>query len=87
MKKRFTEEQIIKVLNRQDTGEKPKDLCREFGIHEQTLYVWKRKYGGMDVSEARRLRELEQENGKLKKMLANAMIDIDDLKAVNAKNW
>jgi putative transposase len=87
MKKRFTEEQIIRVLNRQNAGEKPKDLCRELGIHEQTLYVWKRKYGGMDVSEAKRLRELEQENAKLKKMLANAMIDIDDLKAVNAKNW
>ncbi len=87
MKKRFTEEQIIKVLNRQEAGEKSKDLCRELGIHEQTLYVWKKKYAGMGISEARRLRELEAENAKLKKMLANAMIDIDDLKAINAKNW
>ena len=87
MKKRFSEEQIIKTLKRADAGEKPKELCRELGIHEQTLYVWKKKYGGMEVADVRKLKELETENTRLKRLLANAMIDIDLLKAVNSKNW
>lgn len=87
MKKRFTEEQIIKTLRRVEAGEKAKELCRELGIHEQTLYVWKKKYGGMEVSDLRRLKELETENTRLKRLLANALIDNDLLKDVNSKNW
>ncbi len=87
MKKRFTEEQIISALKRIERGENPKILSRELGVHMQTIYVWKKKYTGMEVSDAKRLRALEQENSKLKRMLANAMIDIDDLKFINSKNW
>ena len=87
MKKRFSEEQIIKTLRRLEAGEKAKELCRELGIHEQTLYVWKKKYGGMEVSDLRRLKELEAENTRLKRLLANALIDNDLLKDVNSKNW
>ena len=87
MKKRFSEEQIIHTLQRLDSGESPKELGRELGIHQQTIYVWKKKYGGMEVSDARRLRDLEQENSKLKRLLANAMIDIDHLRALQSKNW
>ncbi len=87
MKKRFSEEQIIQTLKRLDSGESPKELGRELGIHQQTIYVWKKKYGGMEVSDARRLRDLEQENSKLKRLLANAMIDIDHLRALQSKNW
>ncbi len=87
MKKRFTEEQIIGVLKRLEAGEDVKGLCREVGVHMQTIYVWRRKFGGMEVSDAKKLRELEHENGKLKRMLANAMITIDDLKFINSKNW
>ena len=67
---RFTEEQIIAVLREQEAGAKAPDLCRKHGISEATLYNWKAKYGGMDVSDAKRLRALEDENGKLKKLLA-----------------
>ena len=87
MKKRFSEEQIIQTLKRLDSGESPKELGLELGIHQQTIYVWKKKYGGMEVSDARRLRDLEQENSKLKRLLANAMIDIDHLRALQSKNW
>jgi putative transposase len=87
MKKRFSEEQIIQAIRRLDSGESPKDLGRELGVHQQTIYVWKKKYNGMEVSDARKLRELEQENSKLKRLLANAMIDIDHLRALQSKNW
>lgn len=87
MKKRFTEEQIIKTLKRLDAGEDVKMLCRELGVHMQTVYKWKTKFGGMEVSDAKRLRELEQENSKLKRMLADSMMTIEDLKFVNSKNW
>lgn len=87
MKKRYTEEQIIGALKRLESGEDVKLLCRELGVHMQTIYVWRKKFGGMEVSDAKKLRELEQENGKLKRMLANAMITIDDLKFINSKNW
>ena len=87
MKKRFTEEQIIKTLKRAEAGEGAKDLCREHGIAVQTFYAWKRKFGGMEVSEAKRMRELESENAKLKRMVADAMITIEDLKYINSKKW
>lgn len=78
--KRFTEEQIIGVLKESEAGAKTKDLCRKHGISDVTFYNWKAKYGGMTVSEARRLRELEAENNRLKKLLAEAELDKSALK-------
>jgi len=78
--KRFTEEQIIGVLKEADAGAKTKELCRRHGISEATFYNWKAKYGGMTVAEARRLKELEQENAKLKRLLAEAELDKAALK-------
>lgn len=71
MKKRFTEEQIIKVLQRNRNGERAKDLARDVGISQATIFQWKKKFGGMTVNEAKRLRELEAENAKLKKLVAD----------------
>ena len=85
--KRFTEEQIIGVLKEGEAGAKTKDLCRKYGISEQTFYNWKAKYGGMTVSEARRLRELEAENAKLKKLLAEAELDKSALKDLLSRKW
>jgi putative transposase len=87
MKKRFSEEQIIKALKRAEAGENYKDLCRELGIANQTFYAWKAKFAGMEVSDAKKLRALETENTKLKRMVADAMMTIDDLKFINSKNW
>ena len=87
MKKRFTEEQIIGVLERIEAGEDVKSVCRDIGVHMQTIYVWKKKFGGMEVSEAKKLRSMETENAKLKRMLADAMITIEDLKFINSKNF
>ena len=84
---RFTEEQIIGVLREHEAGAKTSDLARKHGISEATLYNWKAKYGGMDVSEARRLRALEDENRKLKKLLAEAMLDQAALKELLTKKW
>jgi putative transposase len=78
--KRFSEEQIIAVLKESEAGAKTKDLCRRHGISEPTFYNWKAKYAGMTVSEVRRLKELEQENGKLKRLLAEAELDKAALK-------
>jgi len=72
---RFSEEQIIGILREHDAGAKAGDLCRKHGLSEATLYNWKAKYGGMEVSEAKRLRALEGENAKLKKLLAETMLD------------
>ena len=85
--RRFTEEQIIGVLKEGDAGAKTKDLYRKYGISEQTFYNWKAKYGGMTVSEARRLRELEAENAKLKKLLAEAELDKSALKDLLSRKW
>ena len=86
-RKRFTEEQIIGVLKEHELGAKTADLCRKHGISEATFYNWKSKFGGMDVSEARRLKALEDENRKLKKLLAESMLDNAALKDLLAKKW
>jgi putative transposase len=84
---RFTEEQIIAVLREQEAGAKTPDVCRRHGISSATFYAWKAKYGGMDVSEARRLKALEDENTKLKKLLADAMLDNVALKDLLSKKF
>ncbi len=84
-KTRFSEEQIIAVLREQEGGMKTADVCRKHGISSATLYAWKAKYGGMDVSQARKLKVLEEENGRLKRLLADAMLDNAVLKEVAAK--
>src|SRR6187402_306808 len=83
---RFTEEQIIGVLREQEAGQATADVCRRHGISSATFYKWKAKFGGLDVSDARRLRALEDENAKLKKLLAEAMLDNAILKDINSKN-
>ena len=85
--KRFTEEQIINILKEADAGMVPAELCRKHGISQGTYYNWKAKYGEMTVSDARRLKELEQENGRLKKLVANQALDIQMLKEVCSKNF
>ncbi len=84
---RFTEEQIIAVLREHEAGAKTADLARRHGVSEATLYNWKAKYGGMDVSDAKRLRSLEEENRKLKKLLAESMLDQAALKELLSKKW
>ena len=86
-RKRFTEEQIIGVLREQEAGAKTGDLARKHGVSEATLYNWKAKFGGMDVSDARRLKALEDENGKLKRLLADSMLDASALRELLAKKW
>ena len=84
---RFTEEQIIGILGEQEAGAKTTDVCRKHGVSSATFYKWKARYGGLDVSDARRLRALEDENAKLKKLLAEAMLDNAMLKDINSKKW
>jgi putative transposase len=84
---RFTEEQIIAVLKEHEAGAKAADLARKHGVSEATLYNWKAKFGGMDVSEAKRLRQLEDENARLKKLLAEAMLDTAALRELLSKKW
>ena len=84
---RFTEEQIIRVLKEVDAGRKVADVCREHGISDQTLYNWRRKYGGMEVSQARQFKHLEDENRRLKQLLAESTLDNHALKAALSKNW
>lgn len=84
---RFSEEQIIGILKEQEAGLGTADLCRKHGISNATFYKWKARYGGLEVSEARRLKALEDENAKLKKLLAEAMLDNAILKDVAAKKW
>ena len=86
-KSKFTEEQIIGVLREHEAGVKTADLCRKHGVSSATLYKWKAQFGGMDVSDARRLKALEEENRKLKKLLAESMLDIAMLKDMNSKKW
>jgi putative transposase len=84
---RFTEEQIIGILREQEAGTKTGDDCRKHGISDATFYKWKAKYGGLEVSDARRLKALEDENTKLKKLLAEAMLDNAMLKDIASKKW
>ena len=84
---RFTEEQIIGVLREQDAGVKTAEVCRRHGISSATFYKWKAKYGGLEVSDARRLKALEDENAKLKKLLAEVMLDNAMLKDIASKKW
>ena len=86
-KKRISEDQIVKTLKRIENGESPKDVCRELGIHQQTIYNWKSKYGGMEVSELAELKRLQDENTKLKRLLADQALDIVMLKDINSRKW
>ena len=86
-KSRFSDEQIIAILREQEAGAATSDVCRRHGVSSATFYKWKAKFGGMDVSDAKRLRALEDENGKLKKLLAESMLDIAILKDVNSRKW
>ena len=87
MKKRFTEEQIIGILQEAETGTKVMDVCRKHGISDATYYNWKAKYGGMTVSDARKLRSLEEENRRLKHIVADLTLDNHALKAVIEKKF
>ena len=84
---RFTEEQIIAILREQEAGVPVTDLCRKHGLSSPTFYKWKARFGGLEVSEARRLKALEDENGRLKRMLADAMLDNAALKDLLGKKW
>ena len=84
---RFTEEQIISILKEQEAGAKTVDVCRKHGISDVTFYKWKSKYGGLEASDAKRLKALEDENAKLKRLLAEAMLDNAMLKDIAAKKW
>lgn len=86
-RKRFKEEQIIAILKEAETGIPAKELARKHGVCENTLYRWKSRFGGMEVSDARRLKRLEDENGRLKKLVADQALDIQILKDINSKNW
>ena len=87
MKKRFSEEQIIGFLKQAEAGVPVRELCRQHGFSDASFYNWRAKYGGMTVPDARRLKELEVENARLKKLLAEAMLDNAILKDVAAKKW
>jgi putative transposase len=84
---KYTEEQIIGAIKQHEAGTKTQDICRKLGISEQTFYKWKSKFGGMEVSDAKRLRALEEENSRLKRLLAEAELDKAALKEVLSKKW
>jgi putative transposase len=84
---RFKEEQIIAVLREQESGVKTAEVCRKHGISQPTFYAWKAKYGGLSVPDAKRLKQLEDENAKLKKLLAEAMLDNAVLKDITSRKW
>jgi len=86
-RKRFSEEQIIGILKSAEASGNIREACRAQNVTEQTFYRWRRKYGGMEVSEAKKLRELERENGELKKMIADLSLEVRALKELNAKKW
>ena len=84
---RFSEEQIVGVLKEQEAGGKVDDICRRHAISQATFYAWRKKYGGLEVSEARRLKALEEENARLKRIVADQTLDIVAMKDLLAKNW
>lgn len=87
MKKRYTEEQIIGFLKEAEAGLPLKELCRQHGFSEASFYLWRNKFGGMNVSDAKRLKELETENARLKRMLANSLLENEDIKEALQKKW
>lgn len=86
-KSKFTEAQILKVLSAQEEGKKVSEICRAHGISEPTFYNWKSKYGGMTLSELKRMKELESENARLKRLVADLSLDNQVLKEINSKKW
>jgi putative transposase len=84
---RYTEEQIVGILKEVESGKAIAEVCRQYGVTDQTIYNWKKKFGGMDVSEVKRLRQLETENARLKKIVAQQALDIDALKELLSKKW
>jgi len=86
-KKRYSEEQIIRAIKQHEAGVKVEDICREMGISSGTFYNWRSKYAGLEVNEAKRLRELESENAKLKKLLAEKLLEVEAMKDVVSKKW
>ena len=86
-RKKFTEEQIISVLKQAESGIPPKELCRQHGISGPTFFRWKSKFSGMEVNDAKKLRGLEHENSRLKRLVADLTLDIQILKDVNSKKW
>lgn len=86
-KSRFTETKIVSILHQHDGGKKVKDICREHGISDATFYNWKAKYGGLEVSEVRRIKELEEENSRLKRIVANLSLENDAIKTVLEKKY
>tara|TARA_R110002072_G_C7619122_1_gene505779 strand:+ start:182 stop:445 length:264 start_codon:yes stop_codon:yes gene_type:complete len=87
MKKRYTDEQIIKAIKEHEAGAKVDDICRDLGISNGTFYNWRSKFAGMEVNEAKRLRELETENNKLKRLLADKLLEVEAMKDVLSKKW
>ncbi len=86
-KSRFTETQIVNILRQYEQGKKVSELCREHGLSEQTFYNWKAKYGGMDVNELKRVKDLEEENARLKKIVDNQVLEIDAIKYILEKKY
>lgn len=86
-RKRYSEEQIVRILGEVRGGQSIAVTCRKYGVSEQTVFRWRSKYGGMEVSEVRRTKELEEENRRLKKIVAQQAMDIDALKELNSKKW
>jgi len=84
---RYTEEHIVGILKEVESGKAIAEVCRQYGVTDQTIYNWKKKFGGMDVSEVKRLRQLETENARLKKIVAQQALDIDALKELLSKKW
>ena len=87
MKKRYTDEQIIKAIKEHEAGVKVDDICRDLGISNGTFYNWRSKFAGLEVNEAKRLRELEIENNKLKRLLADKLLEVEAMKDVLSKKW
>jgi len=87
MKKRFTEQQIVAILKEGEAGVAAKDICRKHNISDATFYTWRKKYRGMDIEDVRRLKQLEEENRKLKRLLADSILDADALRAALSKKY